>query len=120
MLRKMLCVAVALFFCAGVALAAKKAAPRPVNGVIKSVDADKGTLTVTVKKKSGPEDKDFTVADATKITITNADGTTNALTGKAGLKDPACKEGVKVKVTSDADGNVTEILVGAAPKKKAK
>jgi hypothetical protein len=119
MLRTMLCVAVALFVCADVALAAKKTGPKTVSGVIKSVDATANTVTVTVKKKSGPEDKDFAVVDDTKITLTSADGTTNDLTGKDRLKDPGLKAGAKVKVTCDADGKVTGILVGAAKKKKA-
>jgi hypothetical protein len=125
MLRTMFCVALALFVCTDLAVAKeKKAHAKSVIGTIKAVDADAGTVTVTVMKKKVPEDLPaFTVADSTTVTITNADGTTKDLTGKAGLKDPVVKEGASVKVTSAADGTVTKVEVGgtyAKPKHKKK
>jgi hypothetical protein len=121
MLRFILCAGVALLFSNNLAQAAPTTKPKPVTGVIKAVDPGAGTITVTVKKKSDTTDKDFTVADATKITIKDKDGTTKDLTGKDGLKDPAVIVGATVKVTSAADGSVTEVVVNykKPAKKKA-
>ena len=115
MLRTILCVAVALFLSADVALAKgkKDKGNRPAVGTIKTVNAADGTITVTVTSKKGSNDRDFTVGDATKITIEGGDAT-KELTGKAGLKDPAVKEGASIKVTSDASGAVTEIAIGGS------
>jgi len=138
MLRSMLCacVAVALLACGNVALAKGKKSSKPLIGTIKSVDATSGAVTVTVKKvvtskstdaatdtetitkKHVTEDRDFTIDDATKISITNTDGTTKDLTGKDGLKDPVVKTGASVKVTLAAGDAVTELAVGGNYGKK--
>ena len=127
MLRTILCVALALFVSADVALAKGKKGDKglkPVIGTVKAADAKAGTVTVTVtSKKAGTSDKDFTVADTTTITITNADGTTKELKGKDGLKDAVVVAGATVKVTTAADGTVTDVAVGgvyATPHKKKK
>ena len=119
MLRTMLCVAVGLFACADLAQAKDKKV-KPVIGVIKAVDAAKGTVTVTTKKNHVATDQDFTVTDTTKITIAKADGTTKDLTGKDGLKDPVVNVGASIKVTTAADGTVTEVAVGGNYKKPKK
>src|SRR5262245_48593719 len=63
-----------------------------VKGVIKSVDAEKGTLTVTVQKK----DQEFTITDQTKLTLApEGKGIKNR------LKDPVFKAGASVAVTTD-------------------
>ena len=118
MLRTVLCLGIALCVCADVAQAKGKKDAGPAIGVIKSVDAAAGTITVTVtSKKKGPSDKYFTISDTTKVTI---DGDTpKQLTGKDGLKDPAVKEGATIKVTSDSSG-VTEVAVGGNYAKKKK
>ncbi len=59
MLRRLLCTAVALLFVAGGLSAAE------VKGKVKSVDADKGTITVTV----GDKDQTFTVAKDAKVSV---------------------------------------------------
>jgi Cu/Ag efflux protein CusF len=59
MLRRLLCTAVALLFVTGGLLAAE------VKGKVKSVDADKGTITVTV----GEQDQTFTVAKDAKVSV---------------------------------------------------
>ncbi len=119
MLRSMLCAAVALFVCGDVALAKDKKV-KPVIGTIKAVDAAAGKVTVTVKKHKETEDRDFTVADSTKITVAQADGTTKELTGKEGLKHPVVSVGASIKVTAAADGTVSEIAVGGNYKKSRK
>ena len=113
MFRMILCVAVASFVCADVAMAkgGKKAAG-PCIGTVKSVDAAAGSMTVTVTTKKGSKDQTFTVADTTAVVITNADATTKELKGKDGLKDATVKEGASIKVTSDATGAVSEVAVG--------
>ena len=115
MLRTILCVAVALFVCADVAMAKGKGGKKaggPVIGTVASVDAAAGTVTVTVTTKKGSNDKTFTVADTTAVVITNADATTKQLKGKDGLKDAAVKAGASIKVTCDAASAVTEVVVG--------
>ena len=118
MLRAFLCVAIALFVCADVALAKGGKKAKPVGGTISKVDADSGTLTVTVKSKTSSGDKDFTVSDSTNFVIYAADGTTTTKTGKDGLKDPTAAVGSKVKVTADASGAASQIELGNLPKKK--
>src|SRR5215472_16858765 len=94
-------------------LAAEKK-PHPVSGVVKTVDAAAGALTVTVKSKKETKDVNFTIDDSVKVVIyTGADK--KELTGKDGLKNDAVKQGVKVSVVSDAAGKVTELDVGSKP-----
>jgi hypothetical protein len=89
-----------------------------VNGKIAKVDADAGTLTVTVKSKTDSGDKDFTVPDSATVVIIADDGTPTEKTGKEGLKHPAVIVGARIKVTTDASGVVTKIEVGKKPGKK--
>ena len=89
MFRKLLCTAVALFFVTGGLVAAE------VKGKVKSVDADTGTITVTV----GEKDQTFTVAK---------DATISAGTAKV-LKD--LKAGDNVTLTTEKkDGK--EVVTG--------
>jgi hypothetical protein len=118
MLRAILCVTLGLFVCADVALAKGVKKAKPLNGKIAKVDADKGTLTVTVKSKSDTSDKDFTITDSAKFVIYGVDGTTTEKTGKEGLKEPVVSVGARVKVTLDDDGAVTKVELGKFPKKK--
>jgi hypothetical protein len=117
MLRAILCVALGLFVCSDMALA-KGQKGKVAGGKIAKVDAEKGTLTVTVKTKTESSDKDFTVTDSTSFVIYVADGTSTTKTGKEGLKDPTATEGAKVRVTCDASGAVTKIELGSLPSKK--
>lgn len=93
MLRAILCVTLSLFVCADVALAKDKKG-KAVSGKIAKVDADAGTMTVTVKSKTDSGDKDFTVPDSATVVIIADDGTTTEKTGKEGLKHPAVIVGV--------------------------
>jgi hypothetical protein len=114
MLRAILCVTLGLFLCADVALA-KGGQKTSVSGKISKVDADTGTLSMTVKSKTDSSNKDFTVTDSVRVVIIAEDGTTTEKTGKEGLKHPAVKVGAHVKVTTDASGAVTKIRVGKKP-----
>jgi biopolymer transport protein ExbD len=75
----------------GVSLIAMAA---PVSGKIKSVDAEKSSITVTV----GEEDKAYTVNDGAKISIDGKDG-----------KLADLKAGMNVKLTLNDDGKATAI-----------
>ena len=120
MLRMFACASLTLLFAAGLSLAADKSNKKKaatIAGTVKSIDAATGKLTLTVKKKKVQEDKDFTVGDTVKVvTIKGTDKT--ELTGKEGLK--GIKTGDKIRVRSDAGGNVLSIQAGDLPKKKAK
>ena len=119
MLRKFASVVVVLALCAGLSLAADKAAKKKgkgVSGTIKKIDAATGTLTVAVKKKETTE-QEFKIDDATKVVVFAGDKK-EELAGKAALKNPEVKEGARVTVVTGEDGKVTEIRIGTPPKKK--
>ena len=118
MLRSLLCVGVALLFCTNMAQA-KEAKPKAVNGTIKSVDAKAGKITVTVKKGTDTEDKDFTVTDSTKFTVFKSDGTKDEPTKMADFfANSLVAADAKIKVTASSDGTVTEVVVGKASRPK--
>jgi hypothetical protein len=97
-MRKLLCSTVALLFVTGGLLAAE------IKGKIKSVDADKSTITVTV----GDKDETFTVAQDAKISV----GTVKD------VKD--LKPGANVTLTTETKGGkevVTAITGGGAKDK---
>jgi hypothetical protein len=85
MLRQFMAVAAVLVLGVGLAPADE------VKGTLKSVDADKSTLTVTADGK----DTVYTVADATQFL--NAKGKNL----KKGIKDRHLKEGANVVVTTE-------------------
>ena len=94
--------------------------PKPLTakGKIKKVDAEAGSLTVTVKKKKQETDSAFKVDDATKVVIYAEGQKKKELTGKDALKDPEVKEGAAIVVVSTPDGSkVTEVRVGTHSKK---
>jgi hypothetical protein len=73
-------------------------------GKVKSVDADKNTLTVTLLTG---KDRTFPVGDA-KITI-------GRRVSQKGLADPGFKAGVAVTIVTEAGGNkVSEVKIGNA------
>jgi hypothetical protein len=79
--------AIVLFLSAGALGAAE------VKGKLTSVDADKGTLTITVDGK----DRDFTVPKDAEITVQDI----RAYKSKEGLKDKAFVKGRMVVVTTE-------------------
>jgi hypothetical protein len=78
-----------------------------IEGKLKSVDADKGVVTLTV----GDKDRDFTVTKDTEFEVQDI----RAYNPKDGLKDPAFeKKGLKVVVkTAEKDGKemVTKVTI---------
>jgi hypothetical protein len=85
------------------------AEPTRVKGVIKSVDPDKGVLTLTIKKA----DKEFKVTDETKITAAP-----EGKKIKTGLKSPLFKAGNEAAVTTDTkDGKEVVTLIRVYPSK---
>jgi hypothetical protein len=123
MLRSFVCAVVGLALVAGTGLgqADKKTPDKPapkkaakstsVKGKIDSVDAEKGTIKLTVGKKGSTETKEFTVAKDTKIVGTSGRKL------KDGLKNKRVAKGTSVTVATDSSGKVTKVTVGAAAKK---
>ncbi len=97
--------------------AADKKAPKPVYGVIKTVDPAAGTMTVTVKVKKQSTDMDYTLDDSVKVVIYTTFTDKKELTGKDGLKNDEVKVGANVGIVSDGT-KVTELDVGMIPKPK--
>src|SRR5262249_8576228 len=84
--------------------------PGPGNfvvGKIKEVDADKGTLTVTIKEKGGKtKDKEFKVGKDTQVMVMTGKGPPKPTRGKDGLKAKQFKGGAMVSLQADKDGTV--------------
>jgi hypothetical protein len=72
-----------------------------IEGKLKSVDADKGVITLTI----GEKDRDFTVTKDTEMEVQDI----RAYIPKEGLKDPVFeKKGLKVVIkTAEKDGKET-------------
>jgi hypothetical protein len=70
-----------------------------------------------VKVKKETTDKEFKIEDATKVVVMNGDEK-KELAAKEGLKSDQLKEGATVKITTDDDGKVTELVINFMPKKK--
>jgi transcription antitermination factor NusG len=75
------------------------------SGVVKSVDADKGTLTVAVRQGAQARDEEFKVSDKTHLL--GADG--KAI--KGGLKEHPLKRGTQVSVFVE-DGKAVAVQIG--------
>lgn len=104
MLRKIVCAVFALVICTGVVLADE------IKGKIKSVDADKHTLTVTADGK----DHVITLSKDGKVLSSKGEAL------KEGLKDKHLKEGTEVIVKCEKkDGKeVASEVKLAQPRKK--
>jgi hypothetical protein len=78
-----------------------------IEGKLKSVDADKGVITVTI----GEKDREFTVTKDTEIEVQDI----RAYIPKEGLKDPVFeKKGLRIVIkTSEKDGKeaVTKVTI---------
>ena len=137
MLCAILCVAIGLSLCGDVALAgaakggkSKKGKTVAISGKVASVDADGGTLTVTVnatgktkgktegksegkgKGKTGSTTEKFSISVLTTFEIA-AGGTMTTKTGKDGLR--ALNVGASVTLTTEAGGAVINVAVGGRP-----
>jgi Cu/Ag efflux protein CusF len=121
MMRTLVCAALALTLAGGIALGADKGVKKgqTVTGTIKKVDAAAGTITLTIKSKKETIEKEFKVADTTRVVVF-AGTEKKELSGKDGLKAEQLKEGTQVAVVTDAEGKVTEIRIGNPPKKEKK
>jgi hypothetical protein len=95
------------------------AADKKVNGKVKKVDADKGTITLLVGKKGEePKEVEYKISDDVKFTIIVSDTEKKeGVAAKEGLKAEQLKEGTPVTLMLDGD-KVTAVTVGAAKKKK--
>ncbi|HVS39349.1 MAG TPA: hypothetical protein VMS17_27575 [Gemmataceae bacterium] len=120
MLRGFASAGAALAVCAVFGLSAEAAqkAPKPVYGVIKTVDPATGALTVTIKVKKESKDMDYTLDDSAKVVVYATPTDKKELAGKDGLKNEEVKIGANVGVLADASGKVTELDVGKIPKPK--
>ena len=104
MYRKFACAIVVVTILTAVVVAETR-----VKGVIKSVDVEKGILTLTVKKT----DQEFKITDETKITAA-PDGKKV----KTRLKSPLFKAGNEAAVTTDTkDGKDVVVLIRVYPAK---
>jgi len=110
MVRKLFAAVLALVVFVGVSMAAE------IKGKVKSVDAEKNTITVTVK------DKDVTVkcTDKTKFETKNKEVAEKLATEK--LKCAACfgKPGANVTITTEGEGDkevATVVTVGGGKDK---
>lgn len=88
-----------------------------VAGVVKKFDASTSTVTITVKgrKKAAATEQEVKIPDSAKIVSFEGGSKKD---GKDGLKD--LKEGVRVVARKDADGNVTNVTIGNAIRRKKK
>lgn len=118
-MRTLICAALAFAFCAvSIVAAADKADKKKgkgVTGVVKKVDAEKGTITVTVKVKKETMDKDFKLGDDAKVTVISGDDKKEMAVKDAFKAD--LKEGATVTVVADDDGKVSALTIGMAKKK---
>jgi hypothetical protein len=116
-MRTLICAVVAVAVCATAATAADKKKGKSVVGVVKKIDPNTGTLTVTVKVKKVDMDKEFKIGDDAKVIVVSGDEK-KELSAKDGLKNEQLKEGAKVAVVADDDGKVKELTINPMPKKK--
>ena len=118
-MRTLICAALAVALCAvSTVSAADKAAKKKtkgVTGVVKKVDAEKGTITVAVKMKKETVEKEFKIGEDVKVTVVAGDDKKEMSLKDAFKAD--LKEGVTVTIMADDDGKVTALTVGMAKKK---
>lgn len=108
-MRKLLAVLVALLFCISGAMAGEH------RGKVKSVDAEKGTITITIKG----EDKTFKVADDAEFAARNEKATQRL--AKQKLKFKGFSRGPVVTLTTEGEGDkevVKKVQLGRRKKPK--
>ena len=111
MLRTLVAAAFGIVLVAGIVLADE------FKGKVKSVDADKNTITVTVKVDDKDADKTFTVPADVKIQRKKRGG--DLVDVEGGLK--GVNEGRDITITTEKKDDkdvVTKVLVGRNPKKE--
>jgi hypothetical protein len=121
-MRTLICAVLALAVCAvstvSAADKADKKKAKGVTGVVKKVDADKGTITIAVKMKKETVEKEFKLGDDVKVTVVSGDDKKEMAVKDAFKAD--LKEGATVTVVADDDGKVSALTIGMAKKKKDK
>lgn len=80
-----------------------------VPGKILKVDADKGTLTATLKEGDEEKEKEFKVSDKVRFMLMEK-GAPKMLQGKEGLKDKGLKKGKEARFYQDPDGNLMAVI----------
>lgn len=120
MIRSLVCAVVALFFVSGLALAAdtkaeKKKKGAGITGKVKSIDAEKGVVVLSVGKKGQEMDKEITIGDDVKFVIQIGEEK-KELSGKAGLKSEEFKVGANVSVKMEGDKVVGVMINKKKPK----
>jgi hypothetical protein len=118
-MRTLICAAVAfaVALCAvSTVAAADKKKGKAVTGVVKKIDAEKGTITVAVKVKKETMEKEFKLGEDVKVTVIAGDDKKEMSVKDAFKAD--LKEGATVTVVADDDGKVSTLTIGMAKKKK--
>jgi hypothetical protein len=87
--------------------------PGAIVGKVKKIDAKKGVLTVTIKRKGKDKDVDLKIDDETRFTIFTGKGAPKSVTGKKGLKAEQLKVGASVRYFKGKGGKLMGIMVGA-------
>jgi hypothetical protein len=127
MLRTFIVAVLALgLFTSGLALAGDEARKKGKKkgkgntGAITRVDAEKGTITVSVKVKKNTEDKEFKVTDKTEVFVKNKKETTPIKADKVAdlLKKEQFKEGAQVTIETGEDGTTAKKITFISKKKK--
>ena len=120
-MRTLFCAALAVAICAASTVSAADKADKKkgkaINGMIKKIDAEKGTLTVAVKMKKETVEKEFKLGDDSKVVVVDGDEK-KEMSAKDGLKAPQLKEGAQVSIMADDDGKIATLTIGAMKKKK--
>ena len=97
-------VAISVFVGSG--LAQKSQGLKIDYGKVTNVDTLKSKLWVRVEPKNGAAfDKDYAIEETTKLVLVSGEERSE-LTGKDRLKSEKLKEGIVVRVYSDADGKI--------------
>jgi hypothetical protein len=78
----------------------------PERGKIKKIDADKGTVTVTVTEKGKITDKELTVEKDTMVMVFSPKSPPKMVKGKAALKGASLKAGDMVMFKADDEGHL--------------
>ena len=126
MLRTFIVAVLALgLFTSGLALAGDEAKKKGKKGkgntgAITRVDAEKGTITVSVKVKKNTEDREFKVNDKTEVFVKTKKATTPIKADKVAdlLKKEQFKEGAQVTIETGEDGTTAKKITFISKKKK--
>jgi Cu/Ag efflux protein CusF len=118
MLRTIVCASIALLLSAGLVVGQeKKKKGNFAGGVVKKIDAEKSTITVTVRTKDSMEDKEFKIGESAKFVVVMGEER-KELSVKDGFKSELLKEGARVTIAMNDKNEVTTVTLGQMGKKK--